>query len=389
MARGLHALQGKSAKSLPPVPKPPFRRSLREAFPSLTGLRFVLALWIAVYHLVRFYGPPGLAEAWWIKLGDARVDVFFALSGFVLAHVYAAEATRFDAKAFFAARIARLYPLHLLGLGVLLVAVAGAAALGRGDEAGGYSPLGFVANLLMLQAWGVPGAAQWNFPVWTLSAETFSYLLFPLAVAAAPRLRRRPFTAWAAGLAVTMALGAFWPLLDTGPLAEATQTFGAVRGALEFFVGVAARLAFARTQFSAPTGLALAVAGAAVTAIGAVADMDLWVVAAGASLLVFAVAGLDRAGAASPLAHPAMQELGRWSYALFALHIPLFVIMTHALRVAGVEGPVSAPVGAAIVAVALAVAAFAHHFVEEPARRAIRAVRLPRLTVQNPLKLAN
>ena len=111
--------------------------------------------------------------------------------------------------------------------------------------------------------------------------------------------------------------------------------------------------------------------------------------AAGASLLVFAIAGIDRAGAVSPLAHPAMQELGRWSYALFTLHIPLFVIMTHMLRVVGVEGPVSAPVGAGMVAVAIAAAAAAHHMVEEPARRAIRNVRLPNLRVQNPMKLAN
>ena len=385
MARGLHASQGNSAKSLPPVPK----SVSNETFPSLTGLRFVLALWIAVYHLVRFYGPPGLAEVWWIKLGDARVDAFFALSGFVLAHVYAMDAGAFRAKAFFRARVARLYPLHLLGLGVLLVAVLGAAALGRGGEAGGYTPLGLAANLFMLQAWGVPGAAQWNFPVWTLSAEAFSYALFPLVIAFAPLLRKRPLLVWGAGLAAVMAVGAIWPLLGAGPLAEATQTFGAVRGALEFFVGVAARFAFTRARFSASTMLALAVFGALVAGIGAVGNLDLWVVAAGASLLVFAVAGIDRAGAKSPLAHPAMQELGRWSYALFALHIPLFVIMTHLLRVAGVDGPVSAPAGAGMVAVAIAAAGMAHHFVEEPARRFIRDVRLPRLGVQNPLKLAN
>ena len=361
----------------------------RETFPSLTGLRFVLALWIAVYHLVRFYGPPGLAEVWWIKLGDARVDVFFALSGFVLAHVYAMDAGRFSARDFFAARVARLYPLHLLGLSVLLVAVTGAAGLGRGGEAGGYTPLGFVANLFMLQAWGVPGAAQWNFPVWTLSAEAFAYALFPLVIAFAAPLRRRPFLVWGAGLLVVMAVGAVWPLLGAGPLADATQTFGAVRGALEFLIGVAARFAFTRAKFSASTGSLLASLGVLVAGVGAVANLDLWVVAAGASLLVFAIAGIDRAGAASPLAHPVMQELGRLSYALFALHIPLFVIMTHVLRVGGVEGPVSAPVGMGMIAVAIAAAALAHHFVEEPARRLLRDMKPPRLRVQNPLKLAN
>jgi peptidoglycan/LPS O-acetylase OafA/YrhL len=87
----------------------------REVFPSLTGLRFGRALWIALYHLVLLYGDAASAHQPWIAVGSARVDIFFVLSGFVLAHVYAVRTGgKFAFDTFFAARIARLYPLHLL-----------------------------------------------------------------------------------------------------------------------------------------------------------------------------------------------------------------------------------------------------------------------------------
>lgn len=361
-----------------------------ETFPGLTGLRFVLALWIAVYHLVWFYGPKGLAEAWWIQLGNARVDVFFALSGFVLAHVYALKGGTFDFGAFFKARVARLYPLHLLGLAVMGLAVVAAFALGKADDVRQFTLGGLFANVFMLQAWGLPGASAWNFPVWTLSAEMFAYFLFPLVIVCAPLLRARPRLLWIGMITAAAAVGVAWPLLGTGPLADATNTFGAARGALGFFTGVAARFVFERTALSARGAMLIATIGAVLAGLAAVNDFGLWAVATGATLLVIGVAGLDRAGARSPLMHPVMLELGRWSYAFFALHIPVFVILTRVFAKLGMGGEVGLFTGAVMVAVALALAGVAHYLVEEPARVAIRSSRLPRMTLfQKPANVAN
>ena len=45
---------------------------------------------------------------------------------------------------------------------------------------------------LLIHAWGTTPTVQWNFPSWSISAEWFAYLFFPLAAAVSIRLRRRP-----------------------------------------------------------------------------------------------------------------------------------------------------------------------------------------------------
>lgn len=359
--------------------------SEREAYPSLTGLRFVLAAWITVYHLFSMFGPPAIAEHPLLAVGNARVDIFFVLSGFVLAHVYAvrpqARRTPFQFGTFLIARVARLYPLHLLALGILGAAVAAAHVLGRQAEVSDYTVQGLLANLFMLQATNIPGSGAWNFPAWTLGAEAFGYLLFPIFIGIGLALRHAPLRFLGLALLTLGAVGAVWPFFGFGSLAEATQTWGIVRGALCMFVGVAARHAFEAVPMRPIPAIALALSGAAIAAAAAASNLDLWLVALGACALITGIAGLDRAGAASPLATPALQVLGRWSYALFVLHVPVFLILARAFGMIGWDGVLNWPVGAAMLAIALVVSWPAHVLVEEPTRRAIRAAFQPKPNV--------
>lgn len=349
----------------------------REVYPSLTGLRFVLAAWITIYHLISMYGSTELAESPFIAVGNARVDIFFVLSGFVLAHVYAvrrqAQERGFDYARFLVARAARLYPLHLLALFVLGVAVAAALVLGRTQEAGQFTAIGLLANLFMLQATVIPEAASWNFPAWTLSAEAFGYLLFPIFIAAGVWMRGRGLAFWGLAVLVVGCVGAVWPLLGNGPLSEATQILGIARGACCMFVGVAARHAFEDTPTTALQAVLIALSGALVAGTAAIQGYDLWMVALGASALIFGVAGIDRAGVATPLAHPTMEMLGRWSYGMFILHVPLFIIMTRGMQILGWDGVLTLPIAAFMLAVVLAVSWPAHRLVEEPMRQWIRS----------------
>ncbi len=88
----------------------------------LDGLRGVAALAIVVLHSDRYFGDYGLPSA------GIAVDLFFCLSGFVLAYAYE---DRFDRGMtpfqFMKLRFIRLYPLYLLGI-LLGVAYAVAAA---------------------------------------------------------------------------------------------------------------------------------------------------------------------------------------------------------------------------------------------------------------------
>jgi len=348
----------------------------RETFPSLTGLRFVLAAWITVYHLLHSYGPIAAAEHPLIAAGNARVDIFFVLSGFVLAHVYAvrdaAKAKRFDFLQFLVARAARLYPLHLLALAVLGAAVLAAHLVGKGEEVAGYTGLGLLANLFMLQATNIAGSGGWNFPAWTLSAEAFGYLLFPIFIAMGAALRARPLALLALALVIVVALGAAWTGLGMGPLSEATQVFGIIRGAACMLVGVGARYAFDDLSLDRAQAGALAIAGGLIAAASAMLGLDLALVAMGAGALIIGLAGLDRGGVVTALAGPTLVRLGHWSFALFILHMPVFIITWRVLDAIGWAGELDWRNGLIMLGLAMAVSWPAHALVEEPAREKIR-----------------
>jgi peptidoglycan/LPS O-acetylase OafA/YrhL len=164
----------------------------------LTSLRFFAAFWVVTYHYwpkLAVTGTPAL-----VAKGYLGVELFFILSGFILCHVYlpSFEAQRFRYGEFLWARLARIYPMHLatlVGIGLM-----GGAALAAGFpvEHNLLSLAALPANLALVHAWGFAPVVGWNHPSWSISAEWFAYLAFPLFAVAAPaaatggRRRARP-----------------------------------------------------------------------------------------------------------------------------------------------------------------------------------------------------
>jgi peptidoglycan/LPS O-acetylase OafA/YrhL len=136
--------------------------------PGLTGLRALLALWVAVFHLGEHAALH--APAWcrnFLSSGFVAVDCFFVLSGFVLAHAYTGRETRW--LPFLRSRLERLAPAYWMAL--LLVLPFG---LVRGESLGAL-----LASFFFLQSWVPDYALQWNPPGWSLSVEMFLYACFP------------------------------------------------------------------------------------------------------------------------------------------------------------------------------------------------------------------
>jgi peptidoglycan/LPS O-acetylase OafA/YrhL len=200
-----------AAKNAPnPIPK---------SLPGLTGLRGLAALWVVLYHYCSLYLPA--LDADWLgglmSRGYLAVDLFFLLSGFVLAHVYSDVAERQGFaffRSFMRARVARIYPLHLFVL-ALFVAMAFAVRGVHYALDGSYYPLpltgarsleALVANVFMLQ--GVQASElSWNYPAWSISVEFAAYLLFPLVIGLLWRVSGRSlFVAAVAALAAVWAL---------------------------------------------------------------------------------------------------------------------------------------------------------------------------------------
>src|SRR5437773_2519695 len=140
---------------------------------ALTGLRCVAAAAVAVAHLPGLLSLPGLGptSARLLTEGFYGLTTFFVLSGFILAYTYhdrLARPTRRELGRYALARVARVWPLHLLTLGL-------AAVLATAPAPGGVGTA--VANAFLVHAW-VPDIAliqSYNSVSWTLSHEAFFY----------------------------------------------------------------------------------------------------------------------------------------------------------------------------------------------------------------------
>ena len=177
------------ARSTTSRPKPAVSQ-----LPSLTSLRGLAALWVVLFHYTALYLPrlDITGHSSLIGKGYLAVDLFFMLSGFVMTHVYYrafCQSVKDNYRSFMVARIARLYPLHLV---VLLLFIATALLLQLSAYASGGTAEGIpltgtrslaaaVANLFMLQGLSAEHLS-WNFPSWSISVEFMAYLAFPLVL---------------------------------------------------------------------------------------------------------------------------------------------------------------------------------------------------------------
>ena len=145
----------------------------------LEGLRFLSSVAVASIHMLPHYGlhvPDGL---------NLFVDLFFIISGIVIANLYAGEIGDWSTYgAFIWRRIARLYPLHLLTLALYIVIGIGVKHSNLPvDDIHRYDTSAILPNLLLMQAWFPGGGLTFNVVSWSISAEFFVYLAFPIVLA--------------------------------------------------------------------------------------------------------------------------------------------------------------------------------------------------------------
>ncbi len=337
----------------------------------LTSLRFLAALWVVVYLMwpnLAVGGMPALAAK-----GYLGVELFFVLSGFILSHVYlqAVGEKRFGYKGFLWARIARIYPLHLFTLfGVMALGLAATAA-GMAIDSGILSWKTLLPNLLMLHAWGFAGEAGWNHPSWSISAEWFAYLTFPVFAAAAWKLRNRPWLATGAAALFLAALYVSFERVAGYRLTEATFKWGALRIVPCFAYGCALYLVYRRAPL--PRAGLLAAAAAVVMALSAALLSWDGITVLSGGLLILALASIpaDKAGLLGSA--PAVY-LGEISYAVYMLCAPWQILAVNvAARLIGAEDKqLPLVLWLAIIAGLIVAAAIVHRLIERPARSFLR-----------------
>ena len=146
----------------------------------LTPLRGMAALAVAVFHFqgyfLRFVTRD---ESMLIDKCYLMVDLFFIMSGFLILHVYKREFTQKislkSCKNFIIARFARVYPLHFITL-FLLVGLFYAESFKPGAY---YDPHAIASHIFLLHSFPLNREVTWNIPSWSISAEWWSYTVFP------------------------------------------------------------------------------------------------------------------------------------------------------------------------------------------------------------------
>jgi len=337
----------------------------------LTSLRFIAALWVVLF--VWWPHGPFASTPAFVANGYLGVDLFFTLSGFILSHVYLREAgeRRFRYGAFLWNRLARIYPLHLVALLAVGVMAGGAAVAGMSIDPDIVSWQGLIPNLLLVHAWGFAEVSGWNHPSWSISAEWFAYLTFPIFAAAAWGMHKRPLVALGLALAALFGANAGYHALTGELLTEATIVGGFLRIVPTFAYGCALYLVWSSGLLKRVRD-AWILLGASVLAVAASAGLDapdvLTVALFGPLLL--ALAALSQAPS-NPLSSKPFVFLGEVSYSVYMIMVPWQLLSVNALsRLLGAESK-QLPLWAWLVCLAMLVplAALSYRLVEKPARQ--------------------
>lgn len=348
---------------------------------ALEGGRGAAALIVALYHL-----GIGTEQFGFVRNGYVFVDLFFVLSGFVIAAAYLARLdTGVQLRSFFVRRFGRLFPLLIFStllfilienaiiLAKRLAASYGYAGALHNPEALEYSlPTASeaVATLTMTHSLGLFDELILNTPSWSISTEFYTYLLFAtVCYLLAGKLRLWSFILLSAGaFAVTVwASIEVHDCLNKGGCLSVTYDYGFPRTVFSFFLGALVYLASSHVRFD--TRLLQWVGLSLLALLFSFVD--------GAPALAFAfpfvfailiLACCQDSGPLATLLHTKpMQILGQRSYSIYLLHMPLILVFGNIAK--RVDGPWAASAVALIFCMILIViSGWTYRFIEDPLR---------------------
>jgi peptidoglycan/LPS O-acetylase OafA/YrhL len=297
--------------------------------------------------------------------GTTGVSFFFILSGFVLAWT---ARPNDPAPSFWRRRIARIYPLHLATIAVILLLAWTVLPSARPN------PFTFFANLFLVQSWsGDQNIYQsMNTVSWSLACEAFFYALFPLLWWGLRRLQVRGTVA-ATILCVLVVIAL--------PVLFGEQSFGAPLDFLplarlpEFILGMALGRLMQLRPGRGPGALpALGVLATGYFLTNSVPHQYRYAACTvvGFALLIYAGAASDLRERPSLWRLPLMVRLGEISYAFYMVHL---LVMRAAESIVGSHprldtGP-ALTLSLTAFTVALAAAWLFHNVVELPGQQLI------------------
>ncbi|MEO6327606.1 MAG: acyltransferase [Ginsengibacter sp.] len=162
-----------AAVILPKVKNVPGTQGI--SLPQLTFTRFIAAICIVIFHFKATAFPFNMYSVDnFVKYFNVSVSYFFALSGFILV---ISGSDKINYKKFYINRFARIYPLYLFALLLTLLLIYNARTP---KDTLSFDKI--FLSAFLIQSWFKKYALVYNFPAWSLSAEAFFYLIFPIVI---------------------------------------------------------------------------------------------------------------------------------------------------------------------------------------------------------------
>lgn len=309
---------------------------------SLTSLRGIAAIAVVVLHF-SYYTLPRSGEilstyTGFFKNSYLWVDFFFILSGFIMTHVYLdrfGSGVRFaEYRSYLGSRFARIYPLHLFTL-LLLVGL-------EFSKIYLLDPLAFTskfnltalfANLLLLQAFDLNCPplfwcnTYWNEPAWSVSVEFVIYGIFPfLVVLLAKNNSKLDRITYATALILIFLLIKF----TRGNLDAIIGIPSIARCGLECILGIITYKVYRRDNYRQYWNLDLMAIGSITWIVlilhnwtDKLRSLHDWAILPAFSILILAISYKKSGSVAKFVNSPFMLYLGTISYSIYLIHWPI------------------------------------------------------------------
>jgi len=345
--------------------------------PGLTALRGIAAILVMAHNYTLSFFPDiqKLSTTLFLRKSYLWVDMFFLLSGFVLTHVYRtafAEHVNFNRyKSFTLARIARIYPLHIGTLSILIALEFLCHYLG------GESPVRALSkipeNLALVHA--LDRYTYWNEPSWSISAEWLTYIFVPFLILLASQvaaITRLIVSVICIGLLYTIELH----FGDFGILHAGWSLY--VRCVLEVVIGVNLYQLYLRHQFKQLVTKRLIIGVLLMIFVTLSVHLPHTVTVVLFALLIYLVAHIG-SNERYWLNHPLLVWLGTISYSIYLVHDPLKQILV-AISI-WVGNPIDAKtisynnqvlITILCMIASILIAHISYKYLEEPSRKVIR-----------------
>lgn len=338
--------------------------------PEIDGLRAVAVLCVLLFH-AGFAFMPG---------GFVGVDVFFVISGFLITGLLVSEfksTDRISFSAFYIRRALRIIPALVATIALSLAAGALVLSPERFAQlsSSGLAALFSVSNFYFWSQSGYFDASNSLKPLlhtWSLGVEEQFYLVWPLLIFFAAKLRIKGAVAWAVSLTALVSFAAsLWWLNDRSSIYYLLpfRAFELALGALLCVIGLRQPRSKLIADLLFITGLMLILFCATqFTPQTFFPSYNALWPCFGAALIVYT--GSSRASLL--ISNPLAVAIGLISYSLYLVHWPI-VVFYQLARLA----PLDLSDKLAIIALSIAAAIVLHFAVERPSRWKAHAIGKP------------